>query len=202
MQSEANSQEASSPGIHFGWFLSYKLLNSLFLGLSIGTVFVIYSPLSPAVFSAGGIGLAIGTLLIATQYQRLFNVLWFYRISLLVELVILAGIVGVLLYPVNTPLALFIYLGYQLTFAFGSYLVRCETQLLPEKRRLAQLDMAKQVGYLVGMGISWGFYETIESIWAVAERTDQVTLMHQPLLVLELAIVGTLIMAFRAVPIR
>ena len=184
-------------GIRFNWFLAYKFLNSLFLGLSIGTVFVVYSPLSPAVFSAGGIGLALGTLLIATQYHRLFNVIWFYRISLLVELVILAGITGVLIYPIEATLALFVYLGYQLTFAFGSYLVRCETQLIPEKNRLTQLDVAKQIGYLAGMGISWGIYEALEALWEVVERTEQVTLMHRPLFILEVLIIVALIGAFK-----
>ena len=49
--------------IRFNWFLAYKFFNSLFLGLSIGAVFTLYEPLSPAIFSAGGIGLALATLL-------------------------------------------------------------------------------------------------------------------------------------------
>ena len=197
MQTDTPPQDVSAVGIRFSWFLAYKFLNSLFLGLSIGTVFVVYSPLSPAVFSAGGIGLALGTLLIATQYHRLFNVIWFYRISLLVELVILAGITGVLIYPIEETLALFVYLGYQLTFAFGSYLVRCETQLIPEKNRLTQLDVAKQIGYLAGMGISWGIYEALEALWEVVERTEQVTLMHRPLFILEVLVIVALIGAFK-----
>ena len=140
-------------------FISYKFLNSLFLGLSVGTVFVLYTPLSPAVFSAGGIGLAIGTLLVAMQYQRILNANWFYRISMLVEWVVLAGIVGVLTFDLNPNLAMFIYLGYQFTFLFGSYLVRCETLLIPEQHRLTQLDVAKQMGYLGGMAMSWGIFQ-------------------------------------------
>ena len=49
------------PAIRPAAFIRYKFLNSLFLGLSVGAVFVLYTPLSPAVFSAGGIGLALGT---------------------------------------------------------------------------------------------------------------------------------------------
>ena len=71
-----------STAIRFGWFLAYKFFNSLFLGLSIGAVFTLYEPLSPAIFSAGGIGLALATLVIATQYHRLFNPEWFYRLSI------------------------------------------------------------------------------------------------------------------------
>ena len=59
------------PAIRPAAFIRYKFLNSLFLGLSVGAVFVLYTPLSPAVFSAGGIGLASGTLIVATQYRRI-----------------------------------------------------------------------------------------------------------------------------------
>ena len=178
-------------------FIGYKFLNSLFLGLSVGTVFVLYTPLSPAVFSAGGIGLAIGTLLVATQYQRILNVAWFYRISMLVEWIVLAGIIGVLSFDLNLSLALFIYLGYQFTFLFGSYLVRCETLLIPEQRRLTQLDVAKQMGYLGGMAISWGIYQALTSWYEITDKNLQVVLLHYPLLGIELAVILLLWLTFR-----
>lgn len=178
-------------------FIGYKFLNSLFLGLSVGTVFVLYTPLSPAVFSAGGIGLAMGTLLVATQYQRILNVAWFYRISMLVEWIVLAGIIGVLNFDLNPSLALFIYLGYQFTFLFGSYLVRCETLLIPEQRRLTQLDVAKQIGYLGGMATSWGFYQGLTRWYDIADKQGQVVLLHYPLLGIELAVLLLLWLAFR-----
>lgn len=187
-----------SNGIQINWFLAYKFINSLFLGLSIGSVFVLYSPLSPSIFSAGGIGLALGTLLIATQYHRLFNVRWLFRISLGVELVILAGVIGVLIQPIDTPLALFIYIGYQFSFAFGSYLVRCETFLINAQANLKQLDIAKQAGYLLGMAGAWLFYELVESVWSISERTEQVTAIHWPLLVIEAGVVASLVRAFPA----
>lgn len=197
------SQTADAPStlrIDSRWFIAYKFANSLFLGLSIGTVFVLYSPLAPAVFSAGGIGLALATLVIATQYHRLFNAQWFRRLSLLVELVILFGIIAVLALPIAQPLALFIYLGYQVTFAFGSYLVRCETRLIPEEHRLTQLDVAKQVGYLLGMGVSWSLYTGFEHYLAMTEKDAQVVAMHWPLLGLELAIIVLLLKAFKPIP--
>jgi len=40
-------------------FVKYKFTNSMFTGLSIGAIFTIYKPLSPIVFSIGGIVLAI-----------------------------------------------------------------------------------------------------------------------------------------------
>lgn len=184
--------------IRLPWFLAYKFINSLFLGVSIGSVFVLYSPLSPSIFSAGGIGLALGTLLIATQYHRLFNVRWFFSISLGVELIILAGIIGVLVHPIDTPLALFIYIGYQFSFAFGSYLVRCETLLIQAQANLKQLDIAKQAGYLLGMAGAWLFYELVESVWSLSEQTEQVTAIHWPLLVIEAGVIASLVRAFSA----
>ena len=191
------SAASSRAGVNVARFIAYKALNSVFLGLSIGTVFILYTPLSPKIFSAGGIGLALATLVIASQYQRLFTVDWFYRSSLLVELIILSGIVGVLIYPVETPLALFIYVGYQITFAFGSYLVRCETLLLVEHKKLATLDAAKQAGYLLGMALSWGIYELMEQRFAIQEQVTQVVWMHWPLLLVQLGTIALLLWAFR-----
>ena len=165
--------------------------------MSIGSVFVLYTPLSPAVFSAGGIGLALGTLLIATQYHRLFNPQWFFGLSLIVELIILAGIVGVLVHPLDQPLALFIYIGYQFTFAFGSYLVRCETLLIAEQTDLAKLDVAKQAGYLLGMAAAWLFYEWLEKSAEIIQQVAQVQAIHWPLLGIECLVLATLAIAFR-----
>jgi len=186
----------TSHGIHLNWFITYKFINSLFLGLSIGSVFVLYSPLSPTVFSAGGVGLALGTLLIATQYHRLFNARWFFLISLGVELIILSGIVGVLIHPIDTPLALFIYIGYQFSFAFGNYLVRCETLLIQAQVSLKHLDIAKQSGYLLGMALAWLFYELLAARWSVLEKSEQVTAIHWPLLAVEIGVILSLARAF------
>lgn len=186
-----------SNGIAIRWFIAYKFANSLFLGLSIGTVFVIYNPIPPSVFSAGGIGLALGTLLVATQYHRWFNLQWFWRISLLVEVLILAGVLGVLTQKISLAMALFVYLGYQVTFAFGNYLVRCETRLIADDRRLTQLDVAKQSGYLAGMALSWVFYTVLEQLTGVTERDAQVVAIHWPLLSVELLIIALLWRALR-----
>ena len=78
---------AAHPTIRPAAFIRYKFLNSLFLGLSVGAVFVLYTPLSPTVFSAGGLGLALGTLIVATQYRRILVPRWFFRLSLAVEFV-------------------------------------------------------------------------------------------------------------------
>lgn len=186
----------NSSTLNFGWFLAYKFFNSLFLGLSIGAVFTLYEPLSPATFSAGGVGLALATMVIATQYHRIFDPWWFFRLSLGVEVIILLGVIGVLIYPIEQPLALFIYLGYQVTFALGSYLVRCETLLVVEQRRLTQLDVTKQIAYLIGMGASWAAYLMMENHFAVVDKAAQVVAIHGPLLVVEAAVIACLVLAF------
>ena len=186
----------NSSTLNFGWFLAYKFFNSLFLGLSIGAVFTLYEPLSPATFSAGGVGLALATMVIATQYHRIFDPWWFFRLSLGVEVIILFGVIGVLIYPIEQPLALFIYLGYQVTFALGSYLVRCETLLVVEQRRLTQLDVTKQIAYLIGMGASWAAYLMMENHLAVVDKAAQVVAIHGPLMVVEAAVIACLMLAF------
>ena len=191
-----NGANLNSSTLNFGWFLAYKFFNSLFLGLSIGAVFTLYEPLSPATFSAGGVGLALATMVIATQYHRIFDPWWFFRLSLGVEVIILLGVIGVLIYPIEQPLALFIYLGYQITFALGSYLVRCETLLVVEQRRLTQLDVTKQIAYLIGMGASWAAYLLMENHFAVVDKAAQVVAIHGPLLAVEAAVIACLVLAF------
>ena len=87
---------------------------------------------------------------------------FFYKISLFVELVILSVIVAFLLFSFNYQIALLVYIGYQITFMFGSYLMRGETLILKKDRILTLVDMAKQFGYLVGLLLSYLFYKAIE----------------------------------------
>jgi len=184
------------PAIRLAAFIRYKFFNSLFLGLSIGAVFVLYTPLSPAVFSAGGIGLALGTLVIATQYRRILVASWFFRLSLGVELVTLSGVTAVLLFPLELPVALFIYIGYQVTFSLGNYLVRCETLMMVSVDQLRKLDVAKQAGYLLGMGSAWAIYAGLERFAGVDERVEQVISLHWALAVIEILVVIALWQGF------
>lgn len=184
------------PALRPGRFIQYKFLNSLFLGLSVGAVFVLYTPLSPAVFSAGGIGLAIGTLVVATQYRRILAARWFFHLSLLVELVTLSGVVAVLTFPVELPLALFVYIGYQLTFSLGNYLVRCETLLMVSVDQLRKLDVAKQAGYLLGMGAAWAIYSWLAASTHMQDRTAQVVALHWVLVVVEILVIAALWRSF------
>ena len=187
---------AAHPAIRPAAFIRYKFLNSLFLGLSVGAVFVLYTPLSPAVFSAGGLGLALGTLIVATQYRRILVPAWFFRLSIAVELITLSGVTAVLVLPIALPLALFVYIGYQITFSLGNYLVRCETLLMGSVEQLRQLDIAKQAGYLLGMAAAWAIYTGLEHWLMVSEETAQVVSLHWALWGLEVMVLGALWGAF------
>ena len=187
---------ASHPAIRPAAFIRYKFLNSLFLGLSVGAVFVLYTPLSPAVFSAGGLGLAVGTLIVATQYRRILVPAWFFRLSLIVELITLSGVAAVLILPIEVPLALFVYIGYQITFSLGNYLVRCETLLMGAVDQLRRLDVAKQAGYLLGMTVAWGLYTGLEHIAGISGESAQVVSLHWLLSAVEFSVLVALWQAF------
>ena len=177
-------------------FIRYKFFNSLFLGTSIGSVFTIYSPLEPAVYSVGGIALAVSMLFIATLYSRILNINSFYKISLFVELVILSVIIAFLLFSFNYQIALIVYIGYQITFMFGSYLVRGETLLLKKDRLLTLVDVSKQLGYLVGLGASFLFYKLIEYQFQIIDNQTQVFYIHYFLLLIEILVSLFLIKSF------
>jgi len=177
------------------YYLFYKFFNSLFLGLSVGTIFVIYEPLDPSVYSLGGILLALAMLAIAQLYPRIMTLPWFFRISLLVELVVLGMVLWFLVLPYTWLTALLVYAGYQLTFSFGSYLVRAETLALKDDELLRRVDSAKQLGYLAGMILSWLMYKILE--WqGVTGKQAKVYDLHWGLLAVEVVILFFLIRSF------
>ncbi len=177
-------------------YLIYKVLNSLFLGLSLGTVFKIYTPLDPAVFSIGGIALAVATMILASQYYRILYIHYFYRISLFIEFAIMIVVILFLIFSISKLTAMAVYIGYQITFVFGSYLLRCETLLLPDTKILTKLDLAKQAGYLIGLGTSYLFYTMLSSIYNISNSNDQIYAIHFPLLVTQLLVIISLFLAF------
>ena len=179
------------------YFVSYKFLNSLFMGLSIGSIFTIYTPLEPSVYSIGGIALALGMLLVATQYHKILTIKYFYRISLLVEIIILGVVISFLIFSYSYKIAMLVYLGYQITFVFGSYLVRGETLILRQDKLLKAVDIAKQSGYLSGLLFSYLFYEFVDYFFALTDNQSQVFYLHYPLLVIEVLVILSLIFSFR-----
>jgi putative membrane protein len=164
-------------------FVLYKFFNSLFLGVSIGSVFTIYDSLDPSLFSAGGIFLAIATLIIANFYNKILNEM----------------VTGFLVFSYNIYTSLSIYIGYQLTFIFGSYLVRAETLVIRNEKVLTKVDSAKQFGYLLGMVISYFFYKTMENFPLFYDNKIKVYQIHFPLLVIELLVIFFLIRSFKKV---
>jgi hypothetical protein len=177
-------------------FIIYKWFNSLFLGVSIGSVFTIYEPLDPSVYSLGGIFLALVMIIVAKYYHKILNAYYFFRISILVELIVLAMLVSFLIFSYSYQTALFIYIGYQITFVFGSYLVRAETLVFNDNEVLTKIDMAKQIGYLVGMAISYLFYKGLEYYELILDKQEQVYNIHFILVAIELSVLYFLIRAF------
>lgn len=180
------------------WFIRYKFFNSLFLGVSVGAIFTLYAPLEPSIYSLGGILLALAMLLLARMYHRILNALWFFRISLFVEVALLLAILFFLLNQYNYQTALVMYIGYQITFVFGSYLVRAETLLLKTDTLLTQLDTAKQLGYLVGMGVSYVFYKIL-STQSITQNQEQVYVLHYLLLCIECVVIVLIFKSFKRV---
>ena len=136
-------------------------------------------------------------LIIAKLYHKILNAKYFFLISLFVELVILALVIGFLIFSYSYQTALWVYIGYQLTFIFGSYLLRAETLVLQENEILTRVDTAKQLGYLAGMAISYVFYKIVEMQWQITDNQQQVYVLHFILLLIELVVIAYIIKAFR-----
>jgi len=178
------------------WFIRYKFFNSLFLGLSVGAIFTLYTPLDPSVYSLGGVVLAMGMLVVARFYHHILNASWFFKISLLVEVVLLVAMLYFIYASYSYQTALMLYIGYQVTFVFGSYLVRVETLLLQSDALLTKVDTAKQLGYLLGMGLSYLFYKLLIH-YGIENAQEQVFVLHYILIVLELVVISLVFKSFK-----
>jgi len=168
----------------------------MFLGLSVGSIFVLYTPLQPSIFSLGGIFLAISMLFLAKFYSKIMNLEAFFYITLLVETVVLIFVSFFLIFNYSYMTALLVYLGYQITFIFGSYLVRMETISLKKTALISMADVIKQKGYLAGLVLSYVFYKILEYL-NIFDKQIQVYDLHIGLLVLEIIIITTVLKSFR-----
>lgn len=177
-------------------FIKYKFFNSLFLGISVGSIFTIYTPLNPSIYSFGGIILALAMLFIAKLYSKILNTYYFFRISLFVELIAFILIAYFLIFSYSYTTALFVYLGYQITFTFGSYLLRAETVILKRAKILTFLDVTKQKGYLIGMLVSFLFYKLLEYSFGITNNQDLVYYIHYLLLIVEVLTIIYLVKSF------
>ena len=177
-------------------FLGYKLFNSSFTGLSIGILFTIYQPLDPSTYSLGGIVLATLMLIIAKFYEKLLNIKSFYYISLGVECIMLLTLITFMILQYSLTSALLIYMGYQLTFIFGGYLVRAETLVAKDKEFIGKIDINKQLGYLVGLGASFLFYKALDYGLEITEPKIQINILHYFLVSLQCLIIVLLVRSF------
>lgn len=178
-------------------FFIYKFLNSLFTGLSVGSVFSIYTPLPQNVYSIGGIILSLGIMIIAKFYEKIMNIRYFFLFSLLVEIVLLMVMAIFLIKPFHYYTALLFYAGYQLAFMFGNYLLRAETIFIKRVKLLSKLDLYKQAGYLSGMFFSFIFYISLEKLFQIKQNQQQVYYLHFFLILLEIMIILSVFRAFR-----
>ncbi len=178
-------------------FLHYKFLNSLFLGISVGSIFTLYAPLEPSVYSLGGIVLALGMLFVAKLYHKILTLGYFFAILALVEVVILLAVLYFLLFSYSYISAFLFYASYQFTFIFGSYLMRAETLFLKKRELLSLVDVAKQKGYLAGMLLSYLFYQLLEFTFATTNKEEQVYAMHFLLLFVQMLILYFLVKSFK-----
>jgi len=151
----------------------------------------------PSVYSIGGILLALGMLIVAKFYYKILNIDYFYKISLFVELVLLFVVTYFLLFSYSYTTAFIVYAGYQMTFTFGSYLVRAETLFLKKSKPIELVDVAKQKGYLLGMLVSYLFYKALEYFLNINDKQVQVYDIHFLLLALQGLIIFYLIKSFR-----
>jgi len=153
----------------------------------------IYAPLAPYVYSVGGIVLALGMIVVARLYVKLLNIEWFYRASMFVEIVLLGMIIYFLSADFSYTTALAVYLGYQVTFLFGNYLVRAETLFLSETAMLTRIDTVKQLGALLGMGMAYLFYKSFND----TSNIEQVYSMHYLLFIVQIIVIFSVWKSFR-----
>ena len=178
-------------------YLKYKFFNSLFLGISVGSYITIYSPLDIKTFSIGGIFLAIAMIIIAKYYHKIININYFKKISLTAEYCILLSLLILLIFSYSYAISLAIYIIYQITFSFGSYLVRTETMLFNEKKIISKLDVIKQQGTLIGMGFSFVFYKLVENYLLIDDNETQVYYIHFVLVIVQIITILFLYNSFK-----
>lgn len=186
-------------------YIQYKFVNSVFTGLSTGAVFVIYGILEPSVFSVGGLLLSIGTFWIAKYYSSLMRLRAYYWTTVATEVIILFSVILILALPKSSFLALAYYAVLNLVFVFGTYLMRFESTLFRRNRVLSAIDSAKQVGNLLGLALSWMFYESLKMLSpsAGAEKSwEQIYKLHWVLIVVQLLTFFLCLRSFEKIEFR
>ena len=186
-------------------FIWYKFFNSIFFGIAVGSYVTQYEPLKIEDFPVIGIIFSLLAIPIAMLYKKIMKIDYFYRLSLLVELIMLIWIILFLIDPWASgnrfqnsyQIALIIYIARHITFLFGDFLGRAETIFIKKTETLSKIDMIKQVGIISGMIISILFYNILENLFEITENAPKVFYIHFLLCFIELIIIALLIKAFQ-----
>ena len=126
-------------------FIRYKFLNSLFFGIAIGSYVTQYEPLKIIDFPIMGIIFSLLAIPIAMLYRRIMTMNYFFKFSLLVEVIMLIWIIAFLINPYSYQIALLIYIARQITFLFGDFLGRAETLFIKKTEMILFFFISERV---------------------------------------------------------
>ena len=178
-------------------FISYKFINTMFFGISIGSYVTQYKPIKIEDFPVMGIAFSILTIPVALLYKKIMTLDYFFIILLIVESIMLFWMIFFLLDPFSYSVALLIYISRNIIFLFGDFLGRAETLFIRKTDILSKIDMIKQIGSILGMIISVFFYKWIESSFLIFDNQTKVYYIHYLLLFLQITIIFLVVKSFR-----
>ena len=186
-------------------YIYFKFFNTLFFGISVGSYVTQYVPLKIEDFPIMGIIFSLLAIPIALLYKKIMTINYFYKISLLVEVLMLFWIIMFLIDPWaenkslqnSYQIALIIYIARHITFLFGDFLGRAETIFIRKTETLSSIDVSKQIGAISGMIISVFFYKTLQDRFYITENAPQVFYIHFILLFIQIVIIFLLIKSFK-----
>ena len=186
-------------------YIYFKFFNTLFFGISVGSYVTQYVPLKIEDFPIMGIIFSLLAIPIALLYKKIMTINYFYKISLLVEFLMLFWIIMFLIDPWSAnkslqnsyEIALIIYITRHITFLFGDFLGRAETIFIKKTETLSSIDVAKQIGAISGMVISVIFYKILQEKFYITENSTQVFYIHFILLFIQTIIIFLLIKSFK-----
>ena len=79
-----------------------------------------------------------------------------------------------------------------------SFLIFFESNLVAkEKDFLSRIDVAKQIGYLIGLSISYLFYKVLEHFYSITDGVQQIEILHYVLIFLQISIICFLFFSFQ-----
>ena len=178
-------------------FIAYKFVNTMFMGIAIGSYVIQYKPIKIDDYPIMGIIFAILTIIIAALYKRIMKIDYFFKFLLIVELIMLIWIIFFLIYPYSYQVALLIYIARNITFLFGDFLGRAETIFLKKTEILSSIDIFKQIGSIFGMILSVLFYKWIEQTYLISDNESKVYYIHFILIFLQFIIILLVLKSFK-----